>query len=56
MDLNTINGVIRALVPAFCAYAVGRGWISNSSVADITAALIAVAAAGWSIKTNAPSK
>ena len=52
MDMNTVNGVIRAVVPAALAYAVGKGWVSSSSVADITAAVLAVAAAGWSVWTN----
>lgn len=54
--LNTINGVVRAVVPAALAYAVAKGWISSSSVADITAAFVAVAAAIWSILSNKPSK
>lgn len=52
MDLNSINGVLRAIVPAVLAYAVGKGWIPASSVSDITAAAVALAAAVWSIKTN----
>lgn len=52
MDMNTINGVIRAVVPALLAYAVGRGWISAGSVGDITAAVVALASAAWSITSN----
>jgi len=52
MDLNTINGVIRAVAPAALAYAVGRGWLPAGSVADITAAIVAIAAALWSVKSN----
>ena len=52
MDINTINGIIRAIVPALCAYLVGKGYISAGSVGDITAAIVAVAAALWSIKSN----
>lgn len=55
MDMNTVNGVIRAVVPAFLAYAVGKGWVSQSAVADITAAVVAVVAALWSVKSNKPS-
>lgn len=53
MDLNTVNGVIRAIVPALLAYAVGKGWVSAGSVGDITAAVVAAAAAFWSIRSNA---
>lgn len=55
MDLNSINGILRAVVPAVLAYAVGKGWISSSSVADITAGVVAVAAAIWSVITNKPT-
>jgi hypothetical protein len=52
MDANTISGVIRAIVPAALAYAVGKGWVSQSSVADITAAAVAVGSAVWSVFSN----
>lgn len=52
MDLNTINGVLRAVLPSAFAYAVAKGWISDSQVADLTAAVITIVAAAWSIKTN----
>lgn len=52
MDMNTINGVIRAVLPAALAYAVGKGWIPAGSVADISAAVLAIAAAVWSVTTN----
>lgn len=52
MTQNQFNGVARALVPALLAYFVGKGWISESSVADITAAVVTIGAAGWSIISN----
>lgn len=52
MDMNSINGVLRAVVPAILAYAVGKGWIGASAVADITTAVVAVAAALWSVLSN----
>lgn len=54
MDLNSINGVVRALVPAILAYAVGKGWIAETSVADLTAGVVAVVAAVWSVISNRP--
>lgn len=54
MDMNSVNGVIRAVVPALLAYAVGKGWISSGAVGDITAAVAAIAAAVWSVVTNKP--
>ena len=52
MSLDSINGIIRAIVPAALAYVAGKGWISQSSIPDITAAVIALAAAGWSVHSN----
>lgn len=54
MDMNSISGVIRAIVPALLAYCVGKGWIAETSVADITAGAVAVASAVWSIVSNRP--
>lgn len=58
MDWNMLNGIIRAVVPALLAYAVGKGWIPAGSVADVTAAVVAAAAAVWSVMSNRanPSK
>lgn len=56
MDANSINGIIRAVVPALLAYAVGKGWIGAGSVADITAAVVGIAAAVWSVISNRPAK
>lgn len=55
-DFNTIAGVLRAVVPAALAYAVGRGWLQQAQVNDLTAAIITIAAALWSIKTNQKPK
>lgn len=52
MDMNMVNGIIRAVVPAALAYMVGKGWIAETSVADITAAATAIAAAVWSVISN----
>ena len=52
MDMNTVNGVIRAVVPAVLAYAVGKGWIAAGTVGEITSAIVAIAAAAWSIFSN----
>lgn len=52
MDLNTLNGIIRAIVPAGLAYAVGKGWITQSQVGDLTTAVVTIIAALWSIQSN----
>ena len=56
MNTDQITGIVRAVVPAACAYAVGKGWITTSSVGDITAAAVAVASAIWSIQNNKTGK
>lgn len=53
IDLNTVNGIVRAVVPASIAYAVGRGWVpANTSAPDLTAAVVTIIAALWSIHSN----
>lgn len=52
MELNTVNGVLRAVLPSVFAYAVAKGWLSTSQVADVTAAIITLVAAAWSIQSN----
>ncbi len=52
MTWNQVNGILRALVPAVLAYAVGRGWLSQGSAGEVGAAIITIASAGWSIHTN----
>jgi len=49
---NTFNGVLRSLVPAALAFFVGKGWIPESAVADIAAAVVAVSSALWSVYSN----
>lgn len=52
MDANTVNGILRAIVPAGLSWAVAKGYLGESAVADITAAATAVASAIWSIFSN----
>jgi hypothetical protein len=52
LDANQINGVVRAVLPAILAYAVAKGWITQSSVGDVSAAVVAVAMAAWSVASN----
>lgn len=56
MNANTFNGILRAVVPAALAFAVGKGWIPQSSVTDLSTALVTVGAAAWSIITNIEAK
>jgi hypothetical protein len=56
MNYEQFTGILRALLPAAMAYAVGKGWIPAGSVADISAAVVAVAAAVWSVVSNKTGK
>ncbi len=51
MNSNQINGIIRTVVPALLAYFVASGKLPDTSVADVTAGLVAIVtalAAVWS--------
>jgi len=52
MNQDQITGILRAIIPALLAYVVGKGWIAESSIPDITAAVVAVVAAVWSVFNN----
>lgn len=52
MNYDQMTGVIRSVVPPLLAYAVGKGWIAEGSVGDITTAIVAVGAAIWSVQNN----
>ncbi len=52
MNANQVTGIVRAVVPAALAWAVAKGWIGQSAVADVTAAVVTVAAAAWSVYSN----
>lgn len=55
MDVNTINGVIRAVVPAIIAYLVGKGTIPAADYGPLLAGLTATVAAVWSVRSKKPS-
>lgn len=46
---DMVNGILRALVPPMLAYVAAKGWIPESSVGDVLAALSAAGAAIWSV-------
>lgn len=52
MNANQVNGILRTVVPALLAYAVAKGWLTDSQVADISAAIITLVMAGWSFVSN----
>ena len=56
MNYDQITGVLRAFIPAICAYFVAKGWISSDTVGLIVTAAVTVAAAIWSIVNNKTGK
>jgi hypothetical protein len=52
MNYDQFTGVLRALLPAMLAFAVGKAWIPSAAVGDISAAVLAIAAAVWSFLNN----
>lgn len=56
LNMDQITGIIRVIIPTFCAFAAGKGWIPSQSIADITAAVVAIAAAVWSVQNNKTGK
>lgn len=52
MDINILNGVIRALAPALVGYLAGKGVIPAGDYGTVVAAFTALVAAVWSVKSN----
>ncbi len=48
MSQDQVLGILRILLPTLLAYLAGRGFISETAIADITAAVITLVAAAWS--------
>ncbi len=56
MNTDQWTGIVRAVAPAIVAYLVGKGWLTETAAADVSAALIAVAMAVWSVFSNKTGK
>lgn len=56
MDANVISGVVRAILPAAIAYAVGKGILPAGDYSAVIAAVVALGSAVWSVKSNIPKK
>ena len=52
MNSNVVMGILRAVVPGLVGYLVGAGYIPAGDAANLTAAIITIGAAGWSVVTN----
>lgn len=56
MNSNVVMGILRAVVPGLVGYLVGAGYIPSGDAANLTAAIITIGAAGWSVVTNLETK
>jgi len=52
---DQIGGIIRAVAAAAIAYIAGKGWIGPDTVNDLTAAVVTIGVAVWSLWNNRPS-
>jgi hypothetical protein len=49
---DLVSGIIQAVLPSILGYAVGKGLLPPSSVPEVTAAVVTLVCAGWSVHTN----
>lgn len=56
MNLDQITGIIRAVVPPLVAWLVAKGYIPAGSADPVIAAVVAIAAAVWSVHSNQTGK
>lgn len=56
MNYDQFTGIIRAIVPAVVSYIVAKGYLTEDSAATVGAAMLALAAAIWSVLNNKSGK
>ena len=56
MNYDQITGILRAVVPALLAYFVAKGYLTQSVVGDVTAAVVTIGSAIWSVANNTSGK
>lgn len=56
MNQEQVLGFLRIVLPVILAYAVGKGYITEGMVSDLTAAIVTIAAGLWSVYSHAQSK
>jgi hypothetical protein len=52
MNDNVIGGILRAVIPPAIAYLIGKGILPAADYGSVVTAVIALATAAWSVKTN----
>jgi hypothetical protein len=48
MNQAQFLGILRIVLPSIMAFVVAKGWVTDSMVADLTTAIVTIAAALWS--------
>lgn len=56
MGTDQLTGLLRAVLAAAAGYVAAKGWIPLDYANEIAGAVLTVAVAVWSWKTNAPGK
>jgi len=56
MNQDQIGGIVRAVVPPLVTYLVAKGIVPAGSVDALISAVVAVAAAIWSVASNRSGK
>jgi len=56
MNFDQVTGILRAVIPAAVAWAVGKGWVPAGAAGDVGAAVAAIGAAVWSVLNNRTGK
>ena len=52
MTWDNIQGVVRALLAAAGGFAVAKGWFDSAMANDLTAAVLVIGSAIWSVYHN----
>ena len=56
MNYDQWTGILRTIVPALAAYAVGKGWVPEGAATDLAMGIVALGSAVWSIFNNKSGK
>jgi hypothetical protein len=49
MNQQQFLGILRIVLPSVMAFVVAKGWIAEGQVADLSTAIVTIAAAAWSV-------
>jgi hypothetical protein len=55
MNQQQFLGILRIVLPSVMAFVVAKGWIVEGQVADLSTAIVTIAAAAWSLFVHTQS-